>query len=128
MAGDKSDNSDSELLEVAKRLAQAERSKDIATLKDLIADDYIGVGAGGELLTKEIVLERFSNPALELDRHEVSDVQVRVVEPFGLIVGIVVLRGTLEGQSFEGRFRFMDVAAKRLGQWQVVASQLTVMA
>lgn len=118
-------DADNELLELAKRLARAERTKDIAALQTLIADDYSGIGASGELLTKKAILERFSNSALAIDQHKVGEIQVRVVESIGLIIGVVHLRGALAGQVFDGQFRFMDVAAKRSGQWQIVASQLT---
>jgi hypothetical protein len=77
------------------------------------------------VLTKTIILERFSNPALEFDRHEVSDIQVQLRESVGLILGTVSLQGTIAGRVFEGRFRFMDVCVNRSGQWRIVASQLT---
>jgi hypothetical protein len=119
-------NSDfSELLQVAKQLARAERTKDVATLEKLIADEYMGIGANGEVLCKTIILERFSSPVLRFDLHELSDVQVRLLESVGLILGMVSLKGTFAGQVFEGQFRFMDVCVKRSGQWQIVASQLT---
>jgi hypothetical protein len=118
-------SADSELFEVSKRLASAERTKDIVTLKNLIADDYVGVGANGEMLSKTIILERFSNPALGFDRHELSDVQVRLLESVGLILGTVSLKGTISGRVFDGQFRFMDVCVKRSGRWEIVASQLT---
>jgi len=120
-----SEIADRELLEVATRLAQAERTKDIAILRTLIAEEYVGVGASGEVLTKEIVLARFSDPNLEFEHHEVSDIQVRTLESVGLILGAVSLRGTMAAQVFEGQFRFMDVCVKRAGQWWIVASQLT---
>ena len=40
-----SEIADRELLEVAKRLARSERTKDIVILRDLIGDEYMGVGA-----------------------------------------------------------------------------------
>ena len=71
---------DRELLEVGKRLTRAERTKDIVILRDLIGDEYMGVGASGEVLTKEIVPTRFSDPSLEFEHHEVSDIrQWRIV-------------------------------------------------
>ena len=116
-----------ELLEVAQELGRAERRKDVVALGSLLAPDYQGVGAIGEFLTKEDVLARSSAAELEFTRHEVDDLQIRVLESFGLILGTVRLSGRMGGQSFDGRFRFTDVCVKRSGKWQVVASQLTAL-
>jgi hypothetical protein len=89
-----------------------------------IGDDYMEVDAGVEVLDKTTVLGRFSNPALEFDRHEVSDIQVKLIDTVGLIFGTVSLHGRFAGKVFEGRFRFIDVCVNRSGQWEIVASQL----
>lgn len=116
---------DSELVELADLLSRAERTKDVAALRRLIADDYVGIAAGGEVLDKATALARFSDPALEFDRHEPSDLEVRRMDRIGLILGKVDLRRRFAGELFAGQFRFLDVCVKRSGRWELVASQLT---
>jgi hypothetical protein len=120
-----SDEAERDLLKLAQELGRAERTKDVVALRSLLADEYRGVGASGDLLTKGDVLQRFSNAALEFTEHEVNDLRVKVLESVGLIFGNVRLSGKIDGQSFAGQFRFMDVCVKRSGKWQIMASQLT---
>ena len=116
-----------ELLQLCRTLNEAEYLRDVETLSQLLADDYLGITAAGELLTKEVALERFGSPDLVFTVHQVSDIRVRVFGATGLITGMVTLAGWFGAEQFEGTFRFTDVCVRRGGTWVVVGSQTTPM-
>jgi hypothetical protein len=113
------------LLTLNQKLSEAEQQGDIQTLDQLVADDYLGVEATGGLLTKQIVLNRFSAPELVIHSHQTSEVEVRMFENVGILIGRVTMKGLYSGEPFSGEFRYTDVYLNRNGQWQVVGSQMT---
>jgi ketosteroid isomerase-like protein len=114
-----------DLLRLNKALGLAEKHKDIAALDHLVAADYLGVDARGQVQTKNDVLLRFASPDLKVTRIETADVTVRVFGDVAIITGRSASRGSFKSQPLGGKFRFIDIWVRRDEHWQIVASQMT---
>jgi hypothetical protein len=114
-----------ELEALNRALGEAEKHKNTALLKQLIASDYTGVAADGSLITKEELLARFQSPDLCFDLLATSDVRVRLFGSTALVSGRTEMRGAFAGTNFAGSFRYVDLWVQRDNRWQVVYSQMT---
>lgn len=114
-----------ELFELNRRLAEAERTCDVATLAQLLASDYEGVDPGGRRFGKMDALARFSSPELVIRRLETSEVRVRRQGEVALVAGVTEMEGSYQTEPFAGTFRYLDVWLRRGEAWELVASQMT---
>jgi len=86
-------------------------------MEKLIADDFIGTGFGGNVLSKEDVIPRdrqhlFTNA-------EIHDLETRMLGDTAIAVGSVVFK------NGNPAVRFTEVWNKRGGTWQLVAAHLS---
>lgn len=114
-----------ELQKLAETLSQAEFACDVDKLSQLIADDYFGIGEGGKFIDKATLLQRFQDPDLKFETHELGELHYRIYSKIGIVIGPVEIKGEYKEARFEGSFVFVDVWVKRNGEWQVVSSQMT---
>jgi uncharacterized protein DUF4440 len=115
------------LLEVAERLAEAERTGDIGALKRLLAPDYQGYDPAGRPLDRERVLREFAEGKVRVKSLLQSQLKARVEGDTGIVSGVNAIEGVDGPGSFRFRLRFLDVYLLRDGQWQLVASQDTLL-
>ena len=109
------------VLELEAARSKAIRDHDAATLRDLYADDFLGViGTGGKVHKTE-VLEAFAKltnalvfSTTDVDVHEAGDVAI----VSALLVGKA-------GDKVVYQMRFMHVWEKRGGRWQLVRGEST---
>lgn len=114
-----------------KDLAEAATAYDLAQfradrkeLERVLADDYTLAGTSGKNQTKaEFIADQTApgNQTLSVDIHD----QVSKVWADGAVLaGLVDAKGVNHGKAFTFRGRFVDVWAKRHGQWQVIFTQI----
>jgi hypothetical protein len=112
--------------ETERRRLAALVSGDLATARQLHADDFQLVTPQGLALSKEQYLGAIESGLLRYDLWEPGPIEVR---PFGDSATIryqAKLANAWSGQSFPVRdFWHTDCYEKRDGQWQVVWSQAT---
>ncbi len=114
-----------ELLSAFEALKKAMFSCDSNALEKLIALDYRGFDPQGQAQNKEMILEAYGPGGVQLHAYDVEELETRIIEPVGIIMG----RGRIQGQYGEYRFehfvRFVDVYVKKGGHWQLYYSQVT---
>ena len=111
------------------KLSSAFVEADAATLGRLITDDYIHVnGSSGNVVDREQWLSYIASRRRELedgvlvvDSYEVHDVEVRLHDETAIVVGIVAVSGTRNGQAFDRRIRFTNVWVEQDGAWRRAA-------
>jgi hypothetical protein len=113
------------LLEVFERLRKALFDCDIRTLKEIIAEDYIGYDPLGNPQDLAMTLEAYQPGGAKLDRYDVEDVEVRIIGEIGIMTGKGYIHGTFAGQDFGHDLRFLDLYNKRGGSWMLWLSQVT---
>ena len=117
------------LNELEQRLIRAWLEGDRETVEALLADDWTVIDPGGRVLTKAQVLEEgFETGVRKIESGTIDDVKVRVFGDAAVVTGRTTAAGSYAGAAFSVTLRFTDVCVRRGDDWQVVASQGTLVA
>ncbi len=110
--------------EMKKRWAAATKEHDIATIESLLAADYIGITAAGNIVNKagllaELRKDKNIYEAVTNDRPD-----VRIHGSTAVVVGTTKQKGKdAAGNEFSYTYRWTDTWVERDGEWQCAASQ-----
>jgi ketosteroid isomerase-like protein len=104
---------------------QAQIRSDKAELERLLADDYVLQNSSGQVQDKKSFIADSVAPGFRIEPFTVEEPVEKVLGDVALLGGVATLKGTDGGKPFTARLRFMDVWAKRGGQWRVVFTQAT---
>jgi ketosteroid isomerase-like protein len=107
-----------DLLDLVRRWAAAEQENDPGQLDGLLADDFVGVGPLGFVLTREQWLARFAN-GLENRAFTVEDAQVHEHGSAAVVVGVDAQETSFRGGDNSGRFRLTLTAVRPADRWLV---------
>jgi ketosteroid isomerase-like protein len=105
-----------EVLELVEGWAAAEQGNDAEALDGLLADDFVGVGPLGFVLSRDQWLARFGN-GLENRSFAVEDAQVRDYGSAAVVVGVLDQETSFRGGDNSGRFRLTLVAVQPADRW-----------
>jgi ketosteroid isomerase-like protein len=116
--------------------SNAYKTKDAATVRRILADDIVLTYPDGSTGTKNDEVQMTETGAFSADSWDMLDSKVTVIDAdAALMTGRTVIKnGKLKdpksGKTIDisGEYRFLDVYAKRNGNWQAVASQVTKIA
>jgi ketosteroid isomerase-like protein len=108
------------LIELIQQWAQAELTRDGEALRELLADDFVGVGPVGFTLTKEQWLQRFESGGLKYTSYTVEDLQPRLYGDSAVVVGVMKQDGTVDGRPVPGTFRATYIFVNQGGSWRAV--------
>lgn len=101
---------------------KAQLTNDWATMNKLLDDEYTGISTTGQIQTKEQAIAARKAHTLVLTKLNFSDVKVHV-QPGGnaaVVTSVADVAGTNGGEDISGRYRYMRVYEKKLGQWHIV--------
>lgn len=105
-------------------LQRAQLTSDVDALDRLLHPDLTFVGPDGALTGKADDLEVHRSGAIRIDRSEPEDLVVRINDGVGVTVLTARLKGSYEGQEFDGRMRYTRTWAHSGDSgWRVVAAQ-----
>jgi ketosteroid isomerase-like protein len=105
-----------------KERIQAQIHADVAALKRIYADDFIGVGPSGTVRTKPQVISDFTSGDLRFQSITTDDVRVRVYENAAVETGLSTMNGQDKGNAVPHETRFTRVWVKQHGGWRLVAN------
>lgn len=110
------------------RWAAAIGKHDVAGVEALIAGDYIGVNPKGKVQSRRGVLNDIKGDKDTYTWSKNEKMDVRMFGPgVGVVAGTYREKGTgKDGKSFDRSYRFTDTWMDRGGQWQCIASQVTL--
>ncbi|HKO41934.1 MAG TPA: nuclear transport factor 2 family protein [Pyrinomonadaceae bacterium] len=122
---------DSEVVELLRhleeRLAAAWVEGDRTFIEQVLADDWRVTDLTGRVLKKAEVLEEvFGSKDRQIVSMRIDEISVRPFETWAIVTGRTHAAGEYQGEVAEVTLRFTDVFANRNGNWQVVASQATL--
>lgn len=127
-------NDDQELSNAASRSAletgetwiAAEQNGDTAALGTLLADNFVGVGPAGYLLTKDQWIGRFKG-GLHNDRITWEDVRVRAFGDIAILIGTQQTQATMKERDVSGMFRVTVIMTKSPadGNWIIAGVHLS---
>jgi ketosteroid isomerase-like protein len=117
-----------QLKERGQEWAAAEQRGDAASLAHILADDFVGIGPRGFMLTKEQWLARYQSGDLRHDSFTWDDVAVRVYGEAAVATGRQTQQGRYQDHDIAGQFRVTQVFVHQQGRWLLAALHLSAIA
>ncbi|HEX6551650.1 MAG TPA: nuclear transport factor 2 family protein [Ktedonobacteraceae bacterium] len=114
-----------EVVRLADAWATAELQGDTAVLERTLADDFVGIGPLGFMLTKQEWLARHQSGDLKYASFSLDEIKVRVYNDAAILIGRQVQNGTYRGNSIQGQFRITLVFVQQQGRWKLASLQLS---
>ena len=108
-----------EVVHLADAWANAELRSEIAFLERQLAEDFIGVGPLGFLLTKQQWLARHQSGDLKYEVHTLDEVSVRAYRETAIVIGRLTQQATYQGNPINAQMRTTLVFVRKPGQWQL---------
>ena len=113
------EQAEQEIVRLADAWASAELRRDIAFLERLLAEDFIGVGPLGFLLTKQQWLARHQSGEMKYEVHTLDEVSVRAYSEAAIVIGRLTQQATYQGNPINVQMRTTLVFVHQQGQWQL---------
>lgn len=124
---------ESAVVKLEREWADAVKNGDSETVKRIMADDISIINPDGSTSTKAPEVEAIQAKTVTMDAWEIQEPKVTVLDANN---AFVTGRGVIKNGKYKdpntrktidisGEYRFLDVYARRNGQWQAVASQTT---
>jgi ketosteroid isomerase-like protein len=112
------------------RWAAAIARHDTATIESMVASDFIGVSSKGKVVNRRAMLAEVKS---DKDTYTSTKAEKLDVHMYGtgvaVVVGMANEKGTgKDGKAFDRTYRFTDTWMDRGGNWQCIASQVTLVA
>ncbi len=110
--------------EVAQRAdawATAELQRDTAFLERILADDFVGVGPLGFLLTRQEWLARHQTGDMKYTTHTLDEVKVRAYNEAAIVIGRLTQDAAYRGNPIKAQLRTTLVFVHQHGQWQLAS-------
>jgi len=115
-----------EVLDLEHQSREAALHNDATFAQHMLAEDYIGIGPLGNVITKNDSLSVRRQGQVHYDSIDISEMVVRIYGETAVVTAKAVVRGSNLGQDFSGPYRFTRIWVKRGGQWQAASYQATV--
>ncbi len=113
------------VIDLDKKRMQAMGVKDYATLEAVIADELIYTHSTARIDTKESLIGAMKSGATVYTSVEPSDVKAQDFGDVVVLTGVAQIKVVSKGTPNAFGVRFLDVYAKRNGNWQMVTWQST---
>jgi ketosteroid isomerase-like protein len=120
------EHTEQEVLRQAGAWANAELRGDTTFLETTLADDFIGIGPLGFMLTKQEWLARHQSGDLKYESFNLDEIKVRVYnDDAAVLTGRQVQNGAYRGNSIQAQFRITLVFVQQQGHWRLASLQLS---
>jgi len=103
--------------------SDAQKTRNIDKLSQIIADDWSGLGSDGTRSTKKDFLNDVKSGASKLESFEIGPMDVKVIGTVAVVQGGDTEKSSTKGKDTSGKWVWMDVFVMRDGKWQAVRSQ-----
>lgn len=117
-----------QLKELGEDWAAAELRGDTAFLERALADDFVGIGPRGFMLTKDQWLARHESRALRYESFRWDDTLVRVYGDALVVTGRETVKGKYEDHDLQDQFRATLVFVKQQQRWLLAGLHLSPIA
>jgi len=118
-----SQSAEQEVLKTTNTWLQASQTKNIDTLKQIIADDFVGSGPGANTVDKEMITS-IPEGATPFDKSKLTDLTAKVFGNTAVVFGKLSSTNPVDPAVT----RFAMFYARRSGEWKMIAAQLVPVA
>jgi uncharacterized protein (TIGR02246 family) len=105
--------------------ATAELHGDVAFLEKMLADDFVGIGPLGFMLTKQQWLARHQSGDMKYTAHTLDEISVRTYNEAAIVIGRLTQEATYRGNPMNAQVRTTLVFVQEQGQWRLANLQLS---
>ena len=113
------------IIDLDRKRMHAMATKDVATLKSVLADDLIYAHSTARLDTKQSLIDNMVSGKTVYTSVEPSDVKAQDLGDAVVLTGVARIKVVSNGTPNAFGVRFTDVYARRGGSWQMVTWQST---
>jgi ketosteroid isomerase-like protein len=102
-------------------------ANDTDAMDHLLSDDYLGITANGQVVTKPQQLDRMRTHNIALTSLAVTDVKIKLISQHAAIVtSLAQVDGTSEGRPLHGSFRYTRVYQRVPNDgWRITSFEAT---
>jgi ketosteroid isomerase-like protein len=105
---------------------KAALADDIPAMDKLLSDDYLGINAGGEVLTKTQQLDHMRDGKFKLTRLDVNDTRIKLVGNIAIVTCLAEVEGTSDDEPLHGAYRYTRIYQRLAGGvWRVTNFEIT---
>ena len=106
---------------------KAALANDIEAMDHLLSDDYLGITANGQVVTKPQQLDRMRARTFAINSLQVSDVKIKLISQHAAIVtSLAQVEGTNDGRPLHGSFRYTRVYQRIPNDgWKITSFEAT---
>jgi len=113
------EHSEQEVAQLAGTWATAELERNTALLEKLLADDFVGVGPLGFLLTKQEWLGRQRSGDMTYTVHALDEVKVHAYDEAAIVIGRLTQEATYRGNPMNTHMRTTLVFVHQDEHWHL---------
>jgi ketosteroid isomerase-like protein len=115
-----------QIVALEKEWQKAALADDFPAMDKLLSDDYLGITATGEVLTKTQQLARMRDRKFMLTKLEISDTRIKLVGNIAIVTCLAQVEGTSEDEALHGAYRYTRVYQRLSGNvWKVTNFEIT---
>jgi ketosteroid isomerase-like protein len=105
---------------------QAMLSDDVSAMDKLLSDDYLGVTAGGDLVTKSQQLDRMRKRQVTVTKLDTTEVKFKLIGQIAIVTSLTQIEGVADGRDIKGGFRTTRVYQRLpAGVWKLTSFEST---
>lgn len=117
-----------QLRQIENDWTEAQKTKNVAKLAEILADEWMGIGPDGKTSDKAKALADLKAPGNSVESVEMGPLQVRIFGNTAVVTGSDTEKSMDNGKDSSGRYIWTDVFVKQQGKWRAVASHDSKMA
>jgi len=105
---------------------QAMLDDDVTAMDKLLSDDYLGVTAGGDLVTKTQQIDRMRNRKVTVTKLDTSEIKFKLIGQIAIVTSLAQIEAESDGKTINGQYRYTRVY-QRLpnGTWKITSFEAT---
>ena len=122
------EHAEQDVLQLAQRWAAAEEQSDVAFLADTLAEDFLGIGPRGFMLTKPEWIGRHASGTLHYESLAWNEARVRLYGDAAIVTGHETDTLVYDGHPMQGDYRATLVFVAQEGRWRLASLQYSPIA
>lgn len=115
-----------EILALEQQWKHAQLSENIPEMDHLLSDNFLGILASGEVVTKVQQLNRIRSRQLCITQLDISDTRIKISGNLAVVTSLAKLDGTSQGRPLSGYFRYTQIYQRKPGDgWKITNFEAT---
>jgi ketosteroid isomerase-like protein len=105
---------------------QAALTEDVPAMDKLLSDDYIGITATGEVVTKAQQLDHMRDRKFIISKLRTSELKIKLIGNIAIVTSLAQVEGSSDGDPLEGAYRYTRVYQRvASGVWKITNFEVT---